>query len=31
MNIDAYILTKLNNLSKEDELLVQEIEKRLGP
>ena len=31
MNTEAYILTKLSNLSEEDELLAQEIEKRLGP
>ena len=27
MNTEAYILTKLSNLSEEDELLAQEIEK----
>ena len=31
MNTETYILTKLSNLSEEDELLAQEIEKRLGP
>lgn len=31
MNTETYILTKLKNLSEEDELLAQEIEKRLGP
>ena len=31
MNTEANILTKLSNLSEEDELLAQEIEKRLGP
>lgn len=31
MNTETYILTKLKNLSEEDELLAQEIEKKLGP
>ena len=30
MNTETYILTKLSNLSEEDELLAQEIEKNLG-